>query len=62
MLFRSIGQINKAVIEMEKVVQQTAASAEESAGASEEMTGQSLLMKKYADNLTGIVTGVQKII
>jgi methyl-accepting chemotaxis protein len=57
---QGIGQINKAVIEMEKVVQQTAASAEESAGASEEMTGQSLLMKKYADNLTGIVTGIQK--
>jgi len=54
---QGIQQIGKAVTEMDKVVQQTAANAEESAGASQEMSGQALQMKKYADDLTGIIKG-----
>ncbi|MBP7765151.1 MAG: methyl-accepting chemotaxis protein [Deltaproteobacteria bacterium] len=55
---QGIGQINKAVMEMEKVVQQTAANAEESASAAEEMSGQSRQMKQYAADLAGIINGV----
>ena len=54
---QGIGQINKAIIEMEKVVQHTASSAEQSASASEEMSGQSRQMKKYAADLTDIING-----
>ncbi len=54
---QGIGQIGKAVTEMDKVVQRTASSAEESAAAAEEMNGQAMHMKKYADDLTNIVTG-----
>ncbi|PKN18321.1 MAG: methyl-accepting chemotaxis protein [Deltaproteobacteria bacterium HGW-Deltaproteobacteria-6] len=54
---QGIDQISKAVAEMDKVVQQTAANAEESAGASEEMSGQATRMKKYADDLTVIIAG-----
>lgn len=54
---QGIHQIGKAVAEMDKVVQHTAASAEESASAAEEMNGQSMEMKKFADDLTAIVTG-----
>ncbi len=55
---QGIDQIGKAVMEMDKVVQHTASSAEQSAAAAEEMNGQALHMKKYADDLTQIVTGV----
>jgi methyl-accepting chemotaxis protein len=54
---QGIDQISKAVMEMDKVVQQTAANAEESASASEEMSGQARHMKKYADDLTEIISG-----
>ncbi len=54
---QGIDQISKAVAEMDKVVQQTAANAEESASASEEMSGQARHMKEYADDLTGIIAG-----
>jgi len=43
-----IDQINKAVAEMDKVTQQTAANAEESASASEEMNAQAEQMKDVA--------------
>jgi len=41
-----IAQVNKAVVEMDKVVQQNAANAEESASASEDMNAQAEHMKR----------------
>jgi len=52
-----IAQIGKAMVEMDKVVQQTAANAEESAGASEEMNAQAVQMKSYVKKLVMIVDG-----
>ena len=52
---RGIDQINKAVTEMEKVTQQTAANAEESASASEEMNAQAEQMKEIAGEVMLIV-------
>jgi len=46
-----ITQINHAVTEMDKVVQQTVSSAEECASASEEPTSQAKQMKGYVDDL-----------
>jgi len=54
---QGIGQIGKAVAEMDKVVQQTAANAEESASASEEMNAQALQMKKNVEQLVTIIDG-----
>lgn len=54
---QGIGQIGKAVAEMDKVVQQTAANAEESASASEEMNAQAVQMKGYVDSLVTIIDG-----
>jgi len=52
-----VEQINNAVVEMDKVVQQNAANAEESASASEEMKAQSEKMKSYVDDLVSVVGG-----
>jgi methyl-accepting chemotaxis protein len=52
-----ISQINTAVAEMDKVVQQSAANAEESASASEEMNAQAEQMKVYVHDLLAIVSG-----
>ena len=52
-----ISQISKAVAEMDRVVQQTAANAEESASASEEMSGQAAQMKENMIELVRIVEG-----
>lgn len=52
-----IEQINKAVNEIDKVVQQNAANAEESAAASEEMNAQAEQMKVYVEELAAIVGG-----
>ncbi len=54
---QGIEQINKAVIEMDKVVQQAAASAEESASASEEMNSSAEQMKQYVRELKTLVGG-----
>ena len=54
-----IQQINKAVAEMDKVTQQTAANAEESASASEEMTAQAAQLKSFVRDLT-VLIGVNK--
>jgi methyl-accepting chemotaxis protein len=54
---QGIGQIGKAVAEMDKVVQGTAASAEESASASEEMNAQALQMNSYVEELVMIIDG-----
>jgi methyl-accepting chemotaxis protein len=54
---QGIDQINKAVAEMDKVVQQNAASAEESSSAAEEMNAQSEEMKGMVNELLVIVAG-----
>ena len=54
---QGIDQINKAVAEMDKVVQQNAANAEESASASEEMNAQASQMKHVAQTLVNIIGG-----
>jgi methyl-accepting chemotaxis protein len=48
---RTIEQIKKAFIEMNQVVQKTAASAEESASASEEMSAQALQMRESVEEV-----------
>ena len=50
-------QINKAVSEMDRVVQKNAASAEESASASEEMNAQAEQMKEFVGELVAVVGG-----
>jgi len=55
-----IEQLNRAVIEMDKVVQQNAASAEESASSSAEMSGQAVHMKNYVEDLVAIVGGCRR--
>jgi methyl-accepting chemotaxis protein len=52
-----IEQINKAVAEMDKVVQQNAANAEESAGASEEMNAQTAELNAVVIDLINIIGG-----
>jgi methyl-accepting chemotaxis protein len=54
---QGIGQINRAVAEMDKVTQLTAANAEESASASEEMNAQAGQLKRYVLDLTSIIGG-----
>jgi len=57
---QGINQINKAVSEMDKVTQQTAAGAEESASASEEMNAHTQQMKVFVADLVRIVGGIEK--
>jgi methyl-accepting chemotaxis protein len=52
-----IDQVNIAITEMDKVVQQNAANAEESASASEEMNAQAEQLREYVDDLVVLVTG-----
>jgi len=52
-----IDQINKAVAEMDKVVQVNAANAEESASASEELNAQAENMKTVVSSLVALVGG-----
>jgi methyl-accepting chemotaxis protein len=54
-----VEQINKAVAEMDKVVQRNAASAEESASASEEMNGQAEQMKEFVSELAMLAHGAR---
>ncbi len=54
---QGIDQINTAVSEMDKVVQQNAANAEESASASEELSSQAQELNAMVADLTSIVTG-----
>jgi len=55
--YQGIEQINKAVLEMDEVTQQTAANAEESASASEEMNAQAEHLKSFVWDLTAIISG-----
>ena len=52
-----IDQINRAVAEMDKVTQATAANAEESASASEELNAQAEQMKQVSLTLLSIIGG-----
>ena len=52
-----IEQVNIAVAEMDKVIQQNAASAEESASASEELHAQSEGMLDFVHELTVLLRG-----
>jgi len=52
---QGIEQVNKAVSEMDKVVQQNASNAEESASASEEMDAQAMRMKEFVGGLVALV-------
>ncbi len=54
---QGIAQINIALSEMDRGVQQTAAVAEESAGSSEELNAQALQMKKIVEELIAVVNG-----
>jgi hypothetical protein len=54
---QGIEQVNKAVAEMDLVVQQNAASAEESAAAAEEMNAQAELMKGIVGELMALLGG-----
>ncbi len=54
---QGIEQINKAVAEMDQVVQANAAHAEEGAGASEELSGQATDMKAKIMDLVHLVSG-----
>ena len=54
---QGIEQVNKAVSEMDKVVQENAANAEESASASEEMNAQATRMKEFVEGLVALVGG-----
>ena len=54
---QGIDQINKAVNEIDRVTQHTAANAEESASVSEEMKAQAASMKSYVQNLIALVGG-----
>jgi methyl-accepting chemotaxis protein len=52
---QGIEQINKAIIEMEKVVQKNVVNAEESASASEEMSAQAENLKGFVGQLASLV-------
>jgi methyl-accepting chemotaxis protein len=52
---QGVEQINKAVVEMDKVVQRNSANAEESASASQEMSSQAEQMKQYVKELAAMV-------
>ena len=52
---QGIEQVNIAVSQMDKVVQQNAANAEESASASEEMKSQAQGMQTFIESLVGLV-------
>ena len=52
-----IGQINKAVRDMDRVTQTNAAAAEESAAAAEELNAQSVTLKDCVSQLLRLVNG-----
>ncbi len=54
---QGVGQVNTAVIEMDKVTQNNAASAEESASASEELNAQAESLKEVVASLQQLVGG-----
>ncbi len=57
---QGIGQVNTAVIQMDKVTQGNAANAEESASASEELSAQAEALKEVVTKLQEMVGGSSK--
>ncbi len=55
-----VGQINKAIIEMDRVVQRNAANSEQSAGASQELNSQAEMMKGLVGDLVSVVGNVNQ--
>jgi methyl-accepting chemotaxis protein len=55
--FSGIEQVNIAISEMDKIVQQNAANAEESAAASEEMNAQAVQLREYSGQLVALLNG-----
>ena len=53
-----IDQLNRAISDMDRVVQQNAATAEESASASEELSAQAELVREYVLQLAQVVGSV----
>lgn len=58
---QGIDQINKAVVEMDTVVQRNAAGAEEAASAAEELSAQAAEMKGHVKDLTTVIRGTDGI-
>ncbi|HUI57586.1 MAG TPA: methyl-accepting chemotaxis protein [Bryobacteraceae bacterium] len=58
---RGIEQIGKAITQMEKVTQTTAANAEESASAAEELTAQSERLREIVEDLSAMVGGGEAV-
>ena len=54
---QGIGQINKAVMELDRVTQHNAANAEEAAGSSAEMDDQAALMEESVRELVVVIHG-----
>jgi methyl-accepting chemotaxis protein len=54
---QGVEQINRAVAEMDRVVQKNTASAEESAAAAEQMNPQAETMKRFVKELVALVEG-----
>ena len=54
---QGIEQINLAIVEMDKVTQQNAASAEESASASNELNTQAEQLKEMVNDLVSVISG-----
>jgi methyl-accepting chemotaxis protein len=57
---QGIDQVNRAVSEMDRIVQQNAANAEESAAASEEMNAQAANLKYFVGELVSLIDGSVK--
>lgn len=55
--FQGIEQVNKAVAEMDRVVQRNAANAEESASASEELNAQAAQTEGFVEELVYLIDG-----
>ena len=56
-----IGQVNKAVVAMDKVVQQNAANSEESASAAGELKSIADRTKTYVDELSSLIGSIKNI-
>jgi methyl-accepting chemotaxis protein len=55
-----IAQVSQAVVQMERLTQKTAATAEECAAASEELTAQATASTFSAVSLSELVTGTRR--
>jgi methyl-accepting chemotaxis protein len=58
---RGIDHIAKAITQMDKVTQSTAASAEEGAAAAEELNAQSAMLKDIVQQLAAMVGGAGQL-